>query len=85
MISPLKTRNSAPEYPKNAQDKCLLFLQNIYPWMSLKIAIDVWMNELVEKEIIFSFFMPCYAKEVLTFYIDKIFEYLTPNSLPPFS
>ena len=32
MVFPLKTRNSAQEHPKNAQDKVFLFLQNIYPW-----------------------------------------------------
>ena len=51
MVFPLKTRNSAQDHPKNAQDKVFLFLQNIYLWVILNLmqyiqALDNYSHEL---------------------------------------
>ena len=54
MFFSLKSRNSAPEHPKNALLKWTLFRQNIYPWwvlqFDLKFCVDLTTSNSLWKE-----------------------------------
>ena len=90
---PLKNRNSAPEHPKNAQDKCLPFLQNIHPCMEMAWNSNFYFcleqnfqNSTFWKNLdsTFKLYNPCIFLLASLFYLSKFKRFIVPSVVVSF-